>query len=707
MAQRTLMLKNKDQKPENSQEVDEIEQRVDALMSVEDSDVAATEPTKIIVDENAPLDWQTAPPLDDSPKKATKITIHDHNSEDLEHKVPVEEKTQSGSSFVEDLDKSKTVEEAEAAANIASDFVAVREELSEPVDPAKLETGKVISESEAIDDIVASEVDAIMDIEDKQRQALNTPRKQQSVFAKLKMFLLSFLLNRRRRALFLSAITVGLLTVFAVPSSRYALLNTVGVRGSSSVKVLDKKTLKPLKNVEVKLGAVVTKTDKDGVAKLQNVKLGPQQLQLKLPAFDIENKQVTIGWGSNPLSDMQLNPRGSHYNFKFDDYLSGKPVKDVEVSVENGESSASSNEKGEASLVIEDTKQEEIKVKVSSEGYRVDTLILDRNDEQIRQHQLVPSKKHAFVSKRSGKYDLYAIAIDGKDESLLLSASGSEKPESLMIVPSLKQNYIAFVTTRDNMRNKEGYLLSSLYVVNVDDKTNKVLTKSERIQVIGWFGSRLVYVKMTEGASAENTDRHKLMSYDLESGNDKELASANYFNDVISANGSIYYAPTSLKLEASSVGFFKINPDGSNKQRLINQETWNIFRQSYDKLTVSLGSNWAEYILKEGKTNRLPGAPATNDSKIYAEYDDKKSVVIDQRDGRGVVLLRENGQDEREVKVGAGIVNPIYWLNNNSFVYRVKNSSETADYAISIDGGEAKKIVNSTNTAGIDRWYYY
>ena len=118
--------------------------------------------------------------------------------------------------------------------------------------------------------------------------------------------------------------------------------------------------------------------------------------------------------------------------------------------------------------------------------------------------------------------------------------------------------------------------------------------------------------------------------HNVSTNEDKELASANYFNDVLSASGSIYYAPTSFK-STGALGLFRINADGTNKQSVINQEVWNILRQNYESLNISVGQQWYEYGLDDAKLNKLPGAPATTDSK----------VIIDNTNNRALWLIRE------------------------------------------------------------------
>ncbi|MEK9196323.1 MAG: hypothetical protein AAB914_03060, partial [Patescibacteria group bacterium] len=315
-------------------------------------------------------------------------------------------------------------------------------EISQPINPETVESSIALSESDAIDDIVASESDNIMNVEDRQREALNQPQKP-SGLSRFFKGIASIVTNPKRRKITFLIIFLALAISFVVPSSRYYLLNSFGVRSASSVRVMDEKTLQPLKNVEVSLGTASAKTDKEGKAHLNGVKLGSQKLVVKKPAFAQVSKVVVVGWGSNPLGEFKLNPVGSHYNFSLKDFLSARPIKGVEVETEDGQFTAISNEKGEASLVVEDTKQPEIKVKIRAEKLRDEDMTLDRNDKQTREVAMVPANKHVFVSKRSGKYDLYVMYIDGKDEQKLIAGSGYEKPDALMISPAQESTKVA------------------------------------------------------------------------------------------------------------------------------------------------------------------------------------------------------------------------------------------------------------------------
>lgn len=579
-----------------------------------------------------------------------------------------------------------------------------------PQEPLKDEIGvEDPSTSAAVDEIVSEESSRLLAIDDAKAElsAGGLALKNKSLFGKIKTKLADFWSNPIKRNSTLAIAFVTIVAVAVVPTSRYFTLNTVGVRASTSFKIVDEKTGQPLKNVEVSIGDKTSKTDKEGLAKLEKIKLGPQEIIASKPAFADSTQKITVGWGSNPLGDIKLTAVGSRYTFSVTDFLSDKPVVGAEAI--SGEASAVANDKGEIVLVVPDEKEGTVEVQVLAENYRTETLSLAVGEKNPQNLKLVPSRKQAFVSKRSGNFDLYKIDVDGKNEEKVLAGTGSEKSEGMIIMPHSKKDIVAFVSTRGDKYNRDGFALSSLSLVDL--KTNEALdiAQSERIQLIDFIDDKLIFVKISEGESAASPNRHKLISYDVESGQEKELASTNYFNDITSANGLIYYAPAVYQVNGA-VGLYRIKPDGTDKYSIFGEEVWNIFRTSYDKISASVQQNWYEYNLTTSQFSKSGGAPPVLKSRVYADSPNKaKSVWVDDRDGKGVLLLHdtESNEDDQILKTQSGLSNPIRWLDDQHVVYRVSNNSETADYVINVDGGEPRKIADVTNTAGLDRWYYY
>lgn len=575
------------------------------------------------------------------------------------------------------------------------------------VDTAKDDVSGDPGLDKAVDEIAEEESNRILAIEDAKAELLaeGTAEIDKGLINRIKTRISAFWHNKKARNSTIAGLFALVFIAGAVPVSRYFILNLFGVRASMSLRVIDDKTDQPLKNVEVSIDNKSAKTDIAGEVKLEKIHLGKQQLSVNKPAFADSSQTVVIGWGSNPRSDVALQEVGSRYTFEIKDYVSGKPVANAEAV--SGEASANANDQGEAVLVVADQSQEQISIQVRAPNYRTETFNLEVGDKEVHQLSLVPARKQAFVSKRSGKYDLYKIDVDGKNEHRVLAGTGSENEDTTVILPSPNSDTIAYVSTRGDKHNEDGFALASLMIINLDDNKIDTIDHSERVQLIDFTGDRLVYVKIGEGQSAASPNRHQLISYDIKTKKTKELARTNYFNDVLYAEGSIYYAPSEYK--ASSVGLFKINPDGSGITLIYDKEVWSLFRTSYDKIDASVGQDWYEYDINNASFNALYGAPPEQKSRIYVDSPDgKKSAWVDNRDGKGVLLAYDlsTGED-MTIQTQSGLVNPISWLDNDHLVYRVANTDETADYVISLSGSSPKKIRDVTNTAGMERWYYY
>lgn len=712
----------------------EVEAKIDAMMNIDKPKNPASEGKKLKIvvndadekpsEENtdltgAPLLPDEKLPDFESDKKTEKTEKKDESNAENTEKPDTKNEE-----FVEvEKTSAEPVEEASELTETAEDTIAadeiISEEEAEYEPAAETEKPEIILKDEigvedrateaAVDEIIAEESDRILAVEDAKAELAKDglTANKKSFFDKIKAKLKEFWANPLARRMTIGSLMLAIIVVLAVPTSRYFALNLAGVRASTSLRVVDEKTGQPLKNVEVSMSDKTGTTDIDGQVKLEKIKLGNQVLTAKKPAFaDLEQK-VTIGWGSNPKGELNLTAIGSRYVFEVKDFLSGQPI-DAEA-VSGYKYSARSDDKGEIVLVVEDENIENIDIEIVSDNYRIEKLNLPVGSKDVQKLQLVPARKHAFVSKRDGQYDLYKIDADGKNEKLVLKGTGKEGEENMVILPHKNKDLIAFISTRGDKYNEDGYPLSSLHIIDLNSNEATKVTVSERIQLIDFIDDKLIYVSIKAGQSAASPNRHQLVSYDIEKAEEKSLASSNYFNDVLSARGVIYYSPAEYKVNGQ-VGFYQIKPDGSDKYTIFGEEVWNLFRVNYFKVNASVGQDWYEYDIGNAQFDKLEGAPAVLKSRVYADAPDSPhSIWVDERDGKGVLLLynSETNEDDKALITKGGLRNPIRWLDNDHIVYRVFDNSETADYVISISGGEPKKIIDVTNIAGLDRWYYY
>ncbi|HMS23187.1 MAG TPA: hypothetical protein PKB09_00065 [Candidatus Saccharibacteria bacterium] len=598
------------------------------------------------------------------------------------------------------------------------------EKISEPpasaqnvaLDKKAQESNSVEEESKeidkAVDDIAEKEADEILSAEDEavEKAFRETDKKQN--------WIKRFWGNKVARRTFLFLIFAGIVTLGAVPTSRYYILNTAGVRSSASLRVLDESTQQPLKNVNVTIGEASGVTNEQGVVGLSGVKLGTQTISIERRAYAKSERQIIVGWGSNPLGDSSIKPTGIQYSFNVVDYLSKKPIAKAEAF--SGDASAFSDKDGKATLTLDTNGDQPVVINIRADGYRSEKIKDDGGeDTSVRTVRMVPAQKQVFITKRSGKYDVYKIDADGKNEELVLSGTGSERSD-MTLAAHPTGNVAALVSTRDNIRSSDKTLLSTLTMIEVDTNKTFPVDSSERIQVVGWIGDRLIYVKVNDEKKKNGVSTHSLISYDYKNDTKTEVSSNLFFNDVMVANDRIYYAPAaeyeysedggeSKTVNKDSLGLFSTNSTGGDKQTIIAKEIWSISRKDYSTIVIGSGQDWYEFVVGKTETSKLSGAPAEQGSRIYIDSIDKKqSLWVDKRDGKGVLLTFDfTKQDDKILSSLSGLASPVRWLNATTAVFRIQTEQETADYAISTNGGDPQKITDVTATSGVENWYFY
>lgn len=524
---------------------------------------------------------------------------------------------------------------------------------------------------EAVEDIIRNESDELLEAQDAKTDKVK-PEGKKSWWRRawLRWTLLVVLL-----------VAVGLMVY---PTTRYWVLNTCSVRVSASVEVKDNTTGQPLKNVTVTIGGSISQTDGDGKARIDRIKLGPNTLKLERIAFASFEKHVVLGLGSNPLGTFELDAVGAQYTVIVRDYLSGQAIEGAEASSE--QAAARSDASGKIVLTIDKSDGSDVTATIGAPGYRNDqfTLKATTDNEAI----LVPSTKEVFVGKESGKYDVFTMDIDGKNKKVILAGTGLETGNiSLSVSPD--GEWAALVSTRDEKRTADGRLLNTLTLITVSSGEVVVLDRGEQIQLMDWIGNRIVY-HMVANVATDATDRHRINSYDYKADSRAQLATANQIRSAASALGIVYYTDGSQ--------YYRVNPDGNNKQTILDKEVWAAYRTAYEELTLQTSNGWYKVTLQNGAATSIADPSSypnrifvTNPAGKQAIWTDKSSLQI--YDIATAKSASPHAQD--------GLTYPVRWLTDNITIFRVANGGEIADYAISTNGGAARKLTNTSGTYGI------
>lgn len=636
----------------------------------------------------------------------SKITIQDHSEDPDEVAAKLDE-------AIAELDttKSKNAEskqnEAEETdltdiSNESDDPLRVDEVASDDTPDTPIEDPEIVVAPEtekAVADIIAKESDEILEIEDAVRETEEPAKPKKTKQRKHPLKALGTILKKPAARWALAFILLaGAAAAATVPTSRYFLLHAAGVRVSSSMTVIDETTQQPLRNAEVRIGEVKALTDETGKVTLQKVRVGPNTLTITKRAYAQLSKQVVLGWGSNPLGGLALKPTGTQYAISVKDFLTGKGLEGVTAT--SGQADAQSDKDGNIRLSIEKPSEGDITVTLKRTGYRDEELTINPDDTDEQSATLVPSKKHVYISRRSGTYDIYSAYIDGKDEKVVLAGSGNER-DDMVLIAHPTDDVAVYVSTRPGQRSPSGEILKNALIIHLDDNETTNIGSSEDIQIISWSGDHLVYKQIGANTNTESADRYQIISYNYKDATTKELTKSNFFNNAIGIGNTVYYAPSNAS-EASNAKFYKVNVDGTNSASLLDSEVWNIIRTGYDQLSLAVQQEWYEYRVGAKNATKLNTAPANQQSRIYIDSPDgKRSAWVDIRDGKGVLLVYDIAtKSEKTIKTESNLGYPVRWLNDSVLVYRIINAIETADYAIDTDGGEAVKIADVTDVDG-------
>lgn len=553
---------------------------------------------------------------------------------------------------------------------------------------------------EAVNDIVSHESDELMKAEDAKMMAAFSP--VTSPWGKTK----EWFSRRRNRYTVIGGLVAAFLLILVVPVSRYYVLNALGVRGSLNVIVLDDASGLPLKNVTVTVGDKEGTTDKKGEALVSGVKLGNQSLQIQKLAYASYSADITISTGTNKIEDVSLKPTGTQYLFVLSDWLGQTPIAGAEVAF--GENSVLSNVEGRALLTVPPVSDENIEVLIVADGYKTQRVQIPTTQEGETKVALVIDKPHFFVSEKTGDYNLYKVDLNGDNEELVLKGTGKET-DNIQLLDMSNKRSVFLVSSREGKHNDEGSILYGLF--DIDSETNEYekIDESESIRLYGVSQDKLVYVKIVAGASGGSPNRQRLLTYDPITGRIIEIAATNYFNSVVVTDDSVFYAPSDAFKEEKQPYLFRANPTSGEKTTVHAAEVWSIFRTGYEELTFDAKQDWYKVSTVAGALPvPLDARPVDVTSRLYQTSPSAESAAyIDYRDSKGYLIALDisTGQ-ETTVQIQNGMKYPIQWADDNHIVFRVSDSG-TADYVVDIRGGEANKLVEVSDIASYDRWYYY
>lgn len=416
---------------------------------------------------------------------------------------------------------------------------------------------------EAVDDIVASESDALLAAEDASGVVTLTPAVVSS----------SFTSSHRKRWLWLSLVVVLLIAVFVWPFTRYRVLGLV-LQQPVIITVTDSTTKTPVSSAQVSLAGVTVTTDGHGRASFR-AGVGQHQAVITKQYYTTASRLVMIGLRSTKAPAIHLVATGRQVPITITNKITGQPLAGAEIKVLN--TSAKTDGHGRAIIVLPTTASRDSGT-VALPGYNevsvsvaVTGVVVPGNS-----FALTPSGSVYFLSNEHGTIDVVKANLDGSNRKTVLAGTGKEDPNNTQLLASRDWRYLVLKAQRDGPQ-------AALYLIDgVTDKTSEFDSGNANFNLIGWYGHGFVY-DVTKNNVATSQNGHELVkSYDAErdqlnqldqtqaSGDTTNYAYQGFYNFILLDNLVVYttqwYQNGTVDLSAKTDTIRGITPSGQGKK---------------------------------------------------------------------------------------------------------------------------------------------
>lgn len=485
---------------------------------------------------------------------------------------------------------------------------------------------------------------------------------------------------------------------FFVPSVRTVILDQLGVRGNILLTTTDGANNMPLERARVELDGKVIETDSDGKAKLTGLGLGSQTLRVSKAGFAPIEKPIEVGVRTTDLGEFVMKPVGAQLTYELTDYLSGKPIKGAVVSA--GSSIARSNAAGAAVLTVPTDISSDAQIRVEGDGYRPETTPFSQS-KRLNNQRLVSAQKHIYIAKNNGRFVVYKIDVDGANKEVLVDATGDETADSsLMFDPAGKK--VAYVSTREGQRNNAGKALQTLVLVDTASGGLETIDKAQQITPIGWKDSTVVYLLRDDTvAASDSKDMQRLQAYDYGANKRLQLGGAGSIGTAILYGNMAYYLQADSNTTSKKT-LQQVNINGGDKRVISEQEVAATARNDYKSFIMKTPDRWIGYTFGDTDIHEFTGSPQATCGQYLPSPDGRQTAWVNLRAGDvDALMVRETaGNGEKNLIAQKNIQAVTRWLTNRVLMYRVDSDEETADYALSLDGGKPVKVADVAITSG-------
>lgn len=325
----------------------------------------------------------------------------------------------------------------------------------------------------AIDDIVLSESNSLMQVEDKNIDKIRRGyKKQRSKFYKIVFNKWNFVI-----------IGFLLIAIFAVPYTRYKVLGLF-LKNNVSIEVIDSDSKDGVSGVVIRVDGLNYKTDVNGLLNL-NLKLGNHSFSFNKPYYTFERKNIFVGFNKKPTIVLPLNSTGRALSVEVLNKFNLKPIQGAVINILGSDYITNIN--GMVRMILS-TSSESYPASISAKNYdNTNATIVQSLNGTMNIITMVPSGNIFYLTNQNNKLYLMKSNLDGSSPSVVVEPSGKEDLTNSKIYQSLDGKYLILFANRGG-NNNQLYSVSTTtgQLTEIDNGTDK-------INPIGYIGDDFFY----------------------------------------------------------------------------------------------------------------------------------------------------------------------------------------------------------------------
>ena len=279
--------------------------------------------------------------------------------------------------------------------------------------------------------------------------------------------------------------------------------------------------------------------------------------------------------------------------------------------------------------------------------------------------------------------------------------------------------YGVLSSSREGTVDAKDNVVQGVYVVDLNTKQTTRVDTGVYVNFADWSGSTLVYSASIYDQGS-NTVRTALRSVDAAQRRVYNFETADTISvDTVAFNRVVYHKYTYSGAEAADSPVLREATINGDAQKTLGDKVStgeSYIQLDFDRIAFRTDQDqaWHEYNLNADQLRTISQPVVDNRTQQFlatANADGSKRLAIDRIDGKFTLFVKEGNAERKKLYAAGGLGGPIRWIGD-VVVFRIVDEQQTADYAISVNGGEPKKITDVTATAStqgsaVDRFRFY